>query len=250
MLVASIAAALALALSSGSCPDVTSPAIAWRGSTAIGTHEHGHLVNGVQLPGEGTDYTTWDPGRETTSSDGWRRVGTDRLISTTLCVIDQFRAAHRAAARVLIGDISLPKGGPFGNEFGGLGHVSHQIGLDVDIYYPRKDGRETAPARVRDIDHELAQDLIDRFTAAGAITIYIGPRTKLRGPARVVQIAKNHDNHFHVRYAKPPRISATTSEPVGPAPCECPSPPAPSQSGSETETPSTTLLPSVNTDGS
>ena len=88
---------------------------------------------------------TWDPGRETTLSDGWRRVGTDRLISTTLCVIDQFRAAHPDAARVLIGDISLPKGGPFGKEYGGLGHVSHQIGLDVDIYYRRLDHVETAP---------------------------------------------------------------------------------------------------------
>ena len=30
----------------------------------------------------------------------------------------------------------------FGRRFGGLGHASHQNGLDVDVYYPRIDGRE------------------------------------------------------------------------------------------------------------
>ena len=219
-----VAVALALLIPSGACPDVTSPAISWRSSTVVGTHEHGHLVNGVQVPADGTEYTTWDPGRETTLSDGWRRFGTDRLISTTLCVIDQFRAAHPHAARVLIGDISLPKGGPFGNEYGGLGHISHQIGLDVDIYYPRLDHVETAPLRVPDIDHEFAQELVDRFIAAGAITIYIGQRTGLHGPARIVRIAKNHDDHLHVRYAKPARVSATMAGSIGPEPCQCPPP--------------------------
>ena len=79
--------------------------------------------------------------------------------------------------------------------------------------------------RVRDIDHEFAQGLVDRFIAAGAITIYIGPHTGLHGPAPIVRIAKNHDNQLHVRYAKPARVSATMAGSIGPEPCQCPPPP-------------------------
>ncbi len=77
------------------------------------------------------------------------------------------RRAHPGAPRVLVGDLSRPRGGPFGPRFGGPGHVSHQNGLDVDVYYPRRDRLEAAPTRVAQIDRRLAQDLVDRFLAAG-----------------------------------------------------------------------------------
>ena len=41
-------------------------------------------------------------------------------------------------------DLSRTHGGKFGRNFGGLGHASHQNGLDADILYPRKDGTERA----------------------------------------------------------------------------------------------------------
>ncbi len=57
-----------------------------------------------------------------------------------------FSRTHPQAPRVGIGDLGLPHGGYFGPEVGGgIGHFTHQNGLDVDVYYPRLD-RAGAPA--------------------------------------------------------------------------------------------------------
>ena len=98
-----------------------------------------------------------------------------------------------------IGDLSRPHGGDFGPQFGYIGHASHQNGLDVDIYYPRADGRERAPRDASEIDRVLSQELVDRFLAAGAEVIFVGPNTGLTGPAGRVQALVHHDNHLHVR---------------------------------------------------
>jgi len=100
---------------------------------------------------------------------------------------------------MLVGDLSRPRGGEFGRRFGGLGHSSHQNGLDVDVYYPRADRRERAPRNAAQIDRRLSQELVDRFLAAGAVTIFVGPNTRLTGPPGVVVPLTNHDNHLHVR---------------------------------------------------
>jgi murein endopeptidase len=130
----------------------------------------------------------------------WRRWGTDDLVRTTLGVIRDFRRAHPGAQRVGVGDLSLRRGGYFGPEVGGgIGHATHQNGLDVDVYYPRIDRRERPPDTPADVDVALAQDLVDRFVAAGATTIYVGPNLPLSGPAGVVTPLVNHDNHLHAR---------------------------------------------------
>jgi hypothetical protein len=176
--------------------------IRWRRSVALGTHTNGRLVNGVQLPGDGRHFFTWDPVRKASPNRGYRRFGTDRLIRTVLRVLRAFSAQHPDAPRVGIGDLSRPKGGDFGPQFGGLGHASHQNGLDVDIYYPRRDRREVAPRSSRQIDRALAQDLVDRFVRAGAVYVFVGPNTGLTGPAGVVQPLVHHDDHLHVRIPK------------------------------------------------
>ena len=180
----------------------TSP-IAWRPSRALGTPAHGRLVDGVQLPAQGRDHVTWDFVREERPNRGWRRWGTDTLIRKFLRVARQYRAAHPAAPRLVVGDLSRPHGGHFGPEFGGVGHASHQNGLDIDIYYPRTDRRLVPPVKVSQIDHALAQDLVNRFVAAGAQLIFVGPHTGLRGPPRIVQPLYLHDNHMHVRIPNP-----------------------------------------------
>jgi murein endopeptidase len=180
----------------------TSP-IAWRPSRALGTPAHGRLMDGVQLPAHGTDYVTWDFVKERRPDRPWRRWGTDTLIRKFLRVARQYRAAHPLAPKLVVGDISRPHGGPFGPEFGGVGHASHQNGLDLDIYYPRRDRRLVAPTEVSQIDHPLAQDLVNRFVAAGAQLIFVGPHTGLKGPPRIVQTLYLHDNHMHVRIPNP-----------------------------------------------
>ncbi len=106
---------------------------------------------------------------------------------------------------MLVGDLSRPQGGVFDRRYGGLGHASHQNGLDVDVYYPRRDGLPLAPVRPGQVDRRLAQDLVDRFVAAGAEKVFVGPRLGLRGPRRVVQRLVHHNDHLHVRIPNPGR---------------------------------------------
>jgi D-alanyl-D-alanine carboxypeptidase len=179
--------------------DAAGSRVLWERSTAVGTHTSGRLVNGVQLPVEGPHFFTWDPVMKRSPNRDNRRFGSDRLIRTVLRVLKAYRLQHTDAPRVGIGDISRPNGGGFGPKFGGLGHSSHQNGLDVDIYYPRRDKRERAPRALGHIDRVLAQDLVDRFVRAGAQYVFVGPRTGLRGPPKIVQPLANHDDHLHVR---------------------------------------------------
>ena len=97
-----------------------------------------------------------------------------------------------------IGDISREGGGPMADE-----HVSHQNGLDVDVYYPRRDGTLRAPTAPGEIDHRRAQDLLRHFVAAGAQMVFVGYSTGLRGPAGAVIPYANHENHMHVRFPPP-----------------------------------------------
>jgi murein endopeptidase len=173
--------------------------VLWRSSVAIGLPWAGHLERGVRLPAAGAHYFTWDPIRHRSPNRARRRWGTDRLLRTTLDVIRAYAADHPRAPRVGVGDISRPHGGDFGVAYGYPGHASHQNGLDVDIYYPRRDRKERAPLDASQIDRRLAQDLVDRFVESGALNVFVGPGTGLTGPPEVVQILALHDNHMHVR---------------------------------------------------
>jgi hypothetical protein len=169
-------------------------------SRSLGVPWDGRLVGGVQLAAESEQHFTWDPVRRRSPNRGWRRYGSRRLVRTTVRVLREFAAAHPRAPRVGVGDLSRRYGGDFGARFGGIGHASHQNGLDVDVYYPRRDRRERAPRVPRQINRPLAQDLVDRFVAEGAAKVFVGPNTGLRGPPAIVEVLPfNHDNHMHVR---------------------------------------------------
>ncbi len=173
-----------------------------RPSVAVGVPHAGRLIRGVRLPASGPHHVTWDPVRKRSPSAAWRRHGTDRLVRLVLRVARAHRRAHPSAPRLLVGDLSRRRGGDFSARVsGGLGHVSHQNGLDVDIYYARRDRRQRPPRTVAHVDLRLAQDLVDRFVAEGARLVFTGPRLGLRGPPSVVQALPRHDNHLHVRIA-------------------------------------------------
>jgi murein endopeptidase len=175
-------------------PVRSEPAIDWHHSRALGTPGDGRLVRGVRFPAYGAHFFTWDPLLHRSPNRGWRRWGTDQLVRVLLRVTSEFAAAHPRAARVGVGDLSLPHGGYFGPK-----HVTHRNGLDADVYYPRLDRRERPPTRVEQIDLRLAQDLLELFVAAGAELVYVGPNTPLTGRPGVVIPLWNHDNHLHVR---------------------------------------------------
>jgi murein endopeptidase len=128
------------------------------------------------------------------------------------------------SAPILLGDIS-PEGGvgPTGSvkiskqqkaaRFRVRGHVSHKDGIDADIYFVRKDGRNAATHFVLDpAGFDLARttilakcifrasrgDVERVFCDIGDIIKQIAPR-----PPRVLQFgpveAAPHGDHFHIR---------------------------------------------------
>jgi murein endopeptidase len=173
-------------------------------SRAVGLPWRGRLVRGVQLPAFGPGFLTWDGPLKRVPSRDWRRWGTDRLVAVLERVAAEFATAHPGGPVLLVGDLSRPHGGVFDQRYGGLGHASHQNGLDADVFYPRSDGRPRSAWRPDQVDRPLAQELVDRFVRAGAEKVFVGPRVGLRGPRSVVQPLAHHDDHLHVRIESDP----------------------------------------------
>ena len=169
---------------------------------AAGAPWNGRLIHGRMLPESGPGYITWDPILKRVPNRTWRRWGTGRLLRTVERVLAAYARRRPDAPPVLVGDLSRPRGGDFGPRFGGIGHASHQNGRDVDVYYPRGDGRLRSAARPGLVDLAASQELVDAFVRAGAENVFVGPSLDLRGPPDVVQPLVNHDDHLHVRLPK------------------------------------------------
>jgi hypothetical protein len=176
------------------------PTIEWHRATSAGLPFGGSLADGTQLPVAGPNWVTWNPVTDSVPNAPHRLFGNERTIRAILSVTRRYRAAHPHAPRVVIGDISLRGGGPMTDE-----HVSHQNGLDVDVYYPRLDRALRAAAEPGEVDRRLAQDLVNRFVAAGAQMVFVGYSTGLHGPPGVVIPYANHEGHMHVRFPPPGR---------------------------------------------
>ncbi len=169
------------------------PEIVWRDSISLGLPYQGRLIDGVQLPAESPLWTTWDPALDRVPDRDYRRYGSAKLVHLLVSVAQAYHDANPNAPRLVIGDLSRRGGGPLDQ------HESHQNGLDVDVYYPRTDGLEIAPTTIEQVDIPLARDLLDRFVAAHAEFVFVGPHLPLSGPAGVVEPLVGHDNHMHVR---------------------------------------------------
>jgi hypothetical protein len=173
------------------------PPIRWNRATSSGLPYAGSLTDGTQLPLEGPDWVTWDPVADRVPNRPHRLFGNEHVIRKVVTVLAAYRAANPEAPRVVVGDISFRGGGPM--EL----HRSHQNGLDVDVYYPRRDDALGAPTRSDQVDRRLTQDLLDRFVAAGVEKVFVGYGMSLHGPADVVTPYPNHADHMHVRFRSP-----------------------------------------------
>jgi murein endopeptidase len=127
-----------------------------------------------------------------------RRWGTEKTLATIEEVTADYRLRFRRAPRIVIGDISLRHGGPFGI------HASHQQGIDVDVYYPRRGyGRARAPRGPGEVDRRRSQWLVERFARARAQVVYVGVSVGMRrSRSNIEYLGYGHETHFHVRLRK------------------------------------------------
>jgi hypothetical protein len=173
-------------------------AVVWRDSVAHGTPNAGSLEGGVRLPAEGPGYYTYNPATQEPPGGRDRTWGTAMLVREVRSVARWWAGAHPDAPRLGIGDLSRESGGSFTGP--AVGHASHQNGLDVDVRLVRRDGTEAA-VDPGTYDRALTQELVNRFLAAGASHVFVGPSLDLHGPN--VMVWPNHDDHLHVRFPDP-----------------------------------------------
>ena len=182
------------------------------GAMSRGRPSDGRLDNGIVLP-ESELYT--------------RRMPTHGLHGSTHTITQiqrafaSFRQDTGYEGEVVIGAISLRKGGPFGP------HLSHQSGRDIDIRLPRLPGvPSTDEPNADEIDWLAAWGLVRAFVDTGEVSMIFldadlhqflyeagrasgesqesvqsvvrWPAWKGEGPP-VIRHSNGHDGHIHVR---------------------------------------------------
>lgn len=181
----------------------------------IGSYSSACLAGAAALPPEGVGYQAVDLLRN-------RHYGHPDLVTFITQLGEQ--AHSRGLGTVLVGDMAQPRGGPMS-----YGHVSHQSGLDVDIWFrldvpplPReaREGLE----EIRFVDPRARRVLADRWTDAHAALVQLAashPRVSRvfvdaaikrdlcertwddRSWLRRVRTWPRHDDHVHVRLRCP-----------------------------------------------
>jgi penicillin-insensitive murein endopeptidase len=181
----------------------------------IGRHGSACIAGAVALPLEGAGFQAVDVSRR-------RYYGHPTLVDFVVGLGGQVAAAKLGT--MLVGDMAQPRGGPMS-----FGHVSHQSGLDVDIWFRMElaplpagareglaqpgvvDARtgRVDPARWTDrqvqLVHLAALDpRVSRVFVGAALKRDLCERTwPDRGWLRVVRPWPDHDDHLHVRLRCP-----------------------------------------------
>ena len=164
-------------------------------SRSTGSAGSGGLFCGKLLPATTTLWATYNPVTGAYPNSSARRWGADSTLARIEVVTQAYWQRFPNAPRVVIGDISRRRGGPFG------AHASHQQGLDVDVYYPRRgDGRARTPRGPGEVDRRRAQWLVERFARERAEVVFVGVRVGLRRTrSNIRYLNAAHETHFHVR---------------------------------------------------
>ncbi len=183
---------------------------------SIGTYAEGCLAGAIALPITGSSWQVM-------------RVSRNRYWGhpTLVAFIEHLGESGKSAGwrGLLIGDMSQPRGGPMLK-----GHSSHQIGLDVDIWFTPMPDHELSP---EEREFNMALNMVAKDRPAVDPNVWTYERTALVGAAArdpvVTRIFVNpaikkamcreagadrswlskvrpwwgHDEHFHVRIACP-----------------------------------------------
>jgi penicillin-insensitive murein DD-endopeptidase len=173
------------------------------------------LSGAVELPLEGAGFQSVDVARR-------RHYGHPTLVDFIVELGHAVRA--RGLGSMLVGDMAQPRGGPMSS-----GHVSHQGGLDVDIWFrldvgalpaSRRDDLAQPPVvdpRTGRIDRALWTDRHVELVRLAALDprvsrVFVGAALKRdlcervwpdRRWLRVVRPWPGHDDHLHVRLSCP-----------------------------------------------
>ena len=130
------------------------------------------------FPSRAPTGSTWNPNTDSVPNLPHRLYGNERTIRTIVSVDRRLPRRAPDAPRVVVGDISLRGGGRMDQ------HVSHQNGLDVDVVLPAARPAPERPDRDQPDRPRLAQDLLDRFVAAGAQIVFVGVLDRPPRPER------------------------------------------------------------------
>ncbi|HYH38434.1 MAG TPA: penicillin-insensitive murein endopeptidase [Azospirillum sp.] len=207
---------------------VPAPVTPVQAAQPIGSYANGCIADARELPPEGSGYQTVNLSRG-------RNFGHPALVEYVSTLAQ--RAGAEGLGRLAVGDLSQPRGGRMPS-----GHASHQIGLDVDVWFdldlpalPRGErertdfpsmvdvsGQRIDPGRFGPRQRRLLQ------LAAGdprVTRIFVNPAIKLalcegetgdRAWLRKVRPWFGHASHFHVRLECPP--DAADCVPQSPVP--------------------------------
>lgn len=191
--------------------------------TPIGSYAKGCVAGAVALPDDGPNWQAMRLSRN-------RHWGMPQTVATLKQLADD--AAQLGWGKgILVGDMSQPRGGPMP-----FGHASHQLGLDVDVWFtpmPEKrltpEQRETIPfTSMLDKSKFLTTDS-RKFTSTAAKLvmtaasypqverIFVNPAIKKklcdswtgdRSNLGKVRPAYGHDEHFHIRLSCPAGVAS------------------------------------------
>uniref|UniRef100_A0AAU2UZ21 Peptidoglycan-binding protein n=1 Tax=Streptomyces sp. NBC_00003 TaxID=2903608 RepID=A0AAU2UZ21_9ACTN len=154
----------------------------------------------------------YGPGFHASARPG-HRFGRTETARALLATAAAWRRRHPRGPLIDIRDIGPRGGGPI------PGHVSHRLGLDVDIRPMRSNGRQ-GPINWRQAGYSraLTQELVDLLLDNGVLRVH---RIFFNDPeVRRVQPQPNHDDHLHIRFVPPalPEHEAVESEAAAPRP--------------------------------
>ena len=127
------------------------------GGRSIGVPYAGSLEGGIQLPLDPSSYTR---------RDATRSYATTQTLRTIQAAFHRLRTEHGVRAEVVIGDISLPRGGAFAP------HASHTSGRDIDVRLVLAAGldRTTLPFAPEHVDWDATWALVHSFLETGHVT--------------------------------------------------------------------------------
>lgn len=128
------------------------------GAQSVGTPQRGKIRGAIPLPPRPHLYTRRHPGRS---------FGSTHTIRTIQTALSTLRSDKGVRTEVMIGDISMPSGGPISP------HVSHQSGRDIDIRLLLVKGldRKTVPVDASSVDWDATWAMVESFLETGAVNV-------------------------------------------------------------------------------